>query len=131
MKIKVEATLVGIGFALVGCAAGGPTFEKVSGHRDDVKHVTAIVTTTHEAIWERQCTKKVKGVCKKYKSVKVGTRTVKHVVRQERWCVELDDVNGDKTEDDFWFRTSPATYLKAASLAEGDYIKFQAMGVGC
>ncbi|MGW9024054.1 hypothetical protein ACWGQ5_07420 [Streptomyces sp. NPDC055722] len=55
----------------------------------------------------------------------------RHRVRAERWCVSLDDVNGDTSKDDVWYRVTGATYSKALGTDENTRMKFTPTGTGC
>ncbi|WP_329568867.1 hypothetical protein [Streptomyces sp. NBC_01361] len=63
--------------------------------------------------------------------VRKGSETYTRVVRPERWCVRLDDVNGKPQKDDRWFRVSPATYSEIHGKDEHARVKFEPRGRGC
>ncbi|MEV7321724.1 hypothetical protein [Streptomyces sp. NPDC093970] len=42
--------------------------------------------------------------------VRSGTETYRRTVRTEKWCVELDDVNGVRKRDDVWYEVSRSVY---------------------
>ncbi|MFF1562523.1 hypothetical protein ACFVY1_03165 [Streptomyces sp. NPDC058293] len=63
--------------------------------------------------------------------VRKGSERYTRVVRPERWCVRLDDVNGKSRKDDRWFRVSPATYSEVHGKAEHARVKFDPRGRGC
>ncbi|MGW2932121.1 hypothetical protein ACWDA7_09675 [Streptomyces sp. NPDC001156] len=65
------------------------------------------------------------------KRVGSGTETYTRVVRAERWCVSLDDVNGDTSKDDVWYQVTGATYSKALGTDENTRMKFTPTGTGC
>jgi hypothetical protein len=110
--------------------------DQVTGHRDDVRHVTPKVqrgTRPHKA---RTCkTKTSRGKRKSRTQTctwgRRGTETYTRVVRPERFCVELDDVNGNSTRDDVWFQVDRATYTRAQALSEGDHIAFEPVASAC
>ncbi|MEU6663862.1 hypothetical protein [Streptomyces sp. NPDC046821] len=67
----------------------------------------------------------------KCRKVRKGSESYTRVVRPERWCVRLDDVNGKSAVDDRWFRVSPATYSEVHGQAEHARVKFEPRGTGC
>lgn len=130
---------------LVGCSSGGgsetPTVRKA--RLDDVKHVAAKKAVTQPATrmvtdYRNECktktrTKRVNGktITETYQDcnrVSVGThqesytRTVK-AAKPAKWCVELDDVNGKRDQDDEWFTVSHRVYTKWADRNEGSKVK--------
>lgn len=129
MKIKYAALFAAVAVALTACEGSNP--DPVRGNRDDIKHVEQKTEKVKEKRYKRECTMRVKGICKRRSRVYKGTVTVTKVVRPERWCVELDNAYGRSTSDDVWFTVSQGTYLKAASLDEGDRMKFTPLHQGC
>ncbi|RVU28837.1 hypothetical protein EOT10_02945 [Streptomyces antnestii] len=65
------------------------------------------------------------------RKVRKGSERYTRIVRPERWCVRLDDVNGKPRKDDRWFRVSPATYSEVHGKAEHARVKFEPRGRGC
>lgn len=63
--------------------------------------------------------------------VRSGTETYRRTVRTEKWCVELDDVNGDTTRDDVWYRVSSSVYVDARTAGEHARLEFVPAGEGC
>lgn len=143
MNRKISAAVAGTATALVlglvGCGSSGSS--TVSGDRDDVKHVTEMSHLAYRTvpIKTQKCTTKrtshTSGSGKKRrtyysndrscKSVTTGHRreSYKQVTRDAAYCVELDNVNGSKKNDDVWYTVTSATYYKAARKHEGDRIK--------
>ena len=66
--------------------------------------------------------------CKKVRS---GTETYTRTVRPQQWCVRLDDVDGDTSQDDLWYQVTHATYDEALAMAEHTRIEFTPAGTGC
>ncbi|MFI1225986.1 hypothetical protein ACH4UK_28285 [Streptomyces sp. NPDC020884] len=60
-----------------------------------------------------------------------GTESYDRVTRQPRWCVELDDVDGDATRDDVWFEVDSSTHSTAADTKEGRKLSFTPLRTGC
>ncbi|MFJ8676699.1 hypothetical protein [Streptomyces sp. NPDC093589] len=132
----------------------GSTAERheVFGLRDDLRHVskkTQPATRPHMVQVCRRSTKpvphtatsRVGGVTKTRRWTTIetvpecrleprGTETYTHVVRAERWCVELDRVGG-KRRDDVWFRVDAQTYTHALKINEGKKITFTPRDEGC
>ncbi|WP_019061521.1 hypothetical protein [Streptomyces prunicolor] len=127
--------------------------DTVSGLRDDVRHITRKATPAVRPRMVNRCTtttKKIKHTsrtrtgkrtltstwyenrpittCRK---VRNGTESHTRVARRERWCVELDAVNGDQRRRDVWFQVTHAAYTKALAVREGDSIKFTPVANGC
>ncbi|WP_328552336.1 MULTISPECIES: hypothetical protein [unclassified Streptomyces] len=67
-------------------------------------------------------------VCRKVRS---GTETYRRVVRPERWCVSLDDLDGDATRDDVWFQVSRTTYVAAIGTDRHARVDFTPRRRGC
>lgn len=132
MKIGYVAAVGALMLTVAACDASAPAQKSVTGLRDDVKHIKAVTKRVQEQKYKRVCTNTVKGVCKKYEKVKDGLpRTVTKEVAPEAWCVELDDVNGSTSDDDVWYATSHAVYLKALGKDEGEKLKFKPLHGGC
>ncbi|MDX2543087.1 hypothetical protein ACOT81_22885 [Streptomyces sp. WI04-05B] len=136
-------------------SAPQPTQEPttVSGLRGNVRHITRKTVKATRPHLVKKCalaTEKVKhtsrtgtGSKKKTRTwyttessqtctkVRSGTETYTRVVRQERWCVSLDDVNGDKTKDAVWFQVTHATYNEAVAADRLAPLKFDPRSTGC
>ncbi|MFE5036397.1 hypothetical protein [Streptomyces sp. NPDC056683] len=52
-------------------------------------------------------------------------------MRTEKWCVELDDVNGDRRRDDVWYEVSSSVYGDAVAAADRARLEFTATREGC
>lgn len=115
----VAGTATALVFGLVGCGASEPS--KVSGALDDVKHLRSVAAKTKQVPKTKKvCTRRVKGVCKSSATRPDGTKTETiKPAKPARWCVELDNVNGDKDRDDVWFEVSSGTYNKWDDEDEG------------
>ncbi|MFF4249794.1 hypothetical protein ACFY1L_01115 [Streptomyces sp. NPDC001663] len=130
-----------------------PSPEVVHGLRDTVRHVTRKTADATRAHLVRKCTSTTERVrhtsrsgsgtrkttrvwyttehhetCKK---VRQGTERYKRVVRRERWCVSLDDVNGHKSQDDVWYRVDRVTYDQVLQADQHTRVEFTPAGTGC
>ncbi|KUN80971.1 hypothetical protein AQJ66_25190 [Streptomyces bungoensis] len=130
-----------------------PEPDTVSGRRDTVRHwpvKTARATRPHLV---RKCTTGTRRVrhtsgtgtgtrrrtrtwytTERYRScrkVRSGTESYRRVVRAEKWCVRLDDVDGDKARDDVWYRVTRAVYGDALDTDRHARMKFTPAGTGC
>ncbi|MDX2707091.1 hypothetical protein PV350_30205 [Streptomyces sp. PA03-6a] len=65
------------------------------------------------------------------RKVQQGTESYTRVVSAERWCVELDDVGGDRTRDDVWYKVDATTYGTAVGAEEGTPMSFTPLASGC
>lgn len=63
--------------------------------------------------------------------VRSGTETYRRTVRTEKWCVELDDVNGDRARDDVWFQVGTTDYGAARTADEHARLEFTPTAEGC
>jgi hypothetical protein len=141
-----------LGAALLACvlsACGGDGGRTVSGMRDDLRTVTKKIVTDTRPRMVEQCTTGTKRVRRTSTSqgkrrtwyttvptrscskVQQGTETYDRVIRRPRWCVELDDVNGNTAKDDVWFEVDSATYSRAVNTKEGDKLTFIPLRAGC
>lgn len=125
---------------LVGCSSD----PSVSGLRDDVKFVPGRLETKTRPQYVSVCKPKNRTVSTgsgKSKGTRIevyqdctkirqGTETYTEA-RPTKWCVELDDVNGDQGDDDHWFTVSQGVYDAASEAAEGSRIKFEPIRQGC
>lgn len=134
MKVRKVAIVGTLMLAVAACGSpNAPAQKDVRGLRDDVKKVDAVKEVSHkEKKTKRVCDRKVAGKCKSYKDVPDGwKKVVDKKGKPALYCVELDDVNGSSKDDDVWYATTAATYLKALALEEGDAIKFRPVHGGC
>ncbi|MFF7974612.1 hypothetical protein [Streptomyces sp. NPDC007905] len=131
--------------------AGEP--DTVSGLRDTVRHLSAKTARATRAHLVGKCatgTRRVRHTSssgtgtrrrtrtwyttERYRScgkVRSGTETYRRVVRPEKWCVRLDDVDGDRARDDVWYQVTSATYADALDTDEHARMKFTPSGTGC
>jgi len=130
-----------------------PRTHTVSGLRDSVRHLpvkTVRATRPHRVTQCTSATRRVKHTqrsrtgsrattrtwytteryqdCRK---VRRGTETYQRVVRTEKWCVSLDDVNGEAVKDDVWYQVSRTTYGDALGLEQHARFEFVPAGTGC
>lgn len=126
-----------------------PHSDAVFGLRDGARHVakkTVRSTRPHLVQKCRPATKRVKHTKRSGRTKKTwytterfrdchqvtkGTETYTRVVRPERWCVQLDDVNGAAAKDDVWYRVPHATYRAALDKGAHARIKIEPTGTGC
>jgi hypothetical protein len=127
--------------------------ERVSGRRDTVRHVARktvagirahLVTkcapttrrvrhTTRSGTGTRKTTR-VWYTTERHQScrqVRQGTESYRRVVRPERWCVSLDDVNRDTSQDHVWYRVTRGTYHQVLAADEHARVAFTPTGTGC
>lgn len=104
----VAVATLGLMIASLAACGGSPDLGEVEGKRDDVKYVGPV-----------------------YKTKKSGKITTTVVDKPAKWCVELDDVNGDKTADDRWFRVDSGTHQLAVEIGEGAPIRFTPQANNC
>ncbi|MFI1355210.1 hypothetical protein ACH4TV_16810 [Streptomyces sp. NPDC020898] len=116
-----------------------PVTPTVYGLRSAVRHTprkTAEETRPHMVKKCRSTTKskaKAKGssTTRTCTSVRSGTETYTRVVRQERWCVSLDDVDGVAAKDAVWYQVEKVTYDKAVATDQRARIEFTPKSTGC
>ncbi|MER7147006.1 hypothetical protein [Streptomyces xanthochromogenes] len=65
------------------------------------------------------------------KKVQHGTEPYTRVTQTERWCVELDDVNGNTAQDRIWYEVNPKVYQQAAETKVGSKVTFTPLHSGC
>ncbi|NEA62850.1 hypothetical protein [Streptomyces sp. SID12488] len=130
-----------------------PVTPTVHGLRNAVRHVTAKTTKATRPHLVKKCasaTRQVKhtqrtgkGTAKrtrtwyttehyqKCSNTRSGTETYTRVVRQERWCVSLDDVDGDTKRDAVWYQVTRVTYDEASAADRNAPLKFTPEAAGC
>lgn len=127
--------------------------ERVSGLRDTLRHLprkTATGTRPHLVTKCASTTRRVRHTTRSgtgtrkttrvwytteqhqsCKKVRRGTESYRRVVRPERWCVTLDDVNGAKAQDDVWYRVTRETYHQVLAADAHARVAFTPTGTGC
>ncbi|MFC9499969.1 hypothetical protein [Streptomyces sp. NPDC056982] len=150
---KGDAHGGGKGGGMGGGAYSKPHSDQVRGLYDAVRHFPRKTVKGTRAHMVKECdpaTRKVKHTSRsgsgkrkrtrtwytteRYEQchkVRKGSETYTRVVRTERWCVRLDDVNGTAAKDNLWFRVSPATYSDVHGKAEHARVKFEPRARGC
>lgn len=130
-----------------------PTLVTVTGLRDQLRHVTAKTTRATRPHLVRKCTTDThrvahtssSGTGKKRKTrtwyttehdrhctkVRNGTETYNRLVRPERWCVSLDDVDRNKTRDDVWYEVDRTTYDEVGAVDGHAPVEFVPKDTGC
>ncbi|MEV5608538.1 hypothetical protein [Streptomyces sp. NPDC052225] len=122
---------------------------KVTGLRDSVRHVTRRTRKASRPHYVKKCetesrrvrhTSRSKGRTRTWyttesyrdcEKVRKGTETYTRVVRKERWCVRLDDVDGKPKRDDVWYRVSPATYSQVNGADDRAEVSVEWLSQGC
>ncbi|SFY48616.1 hypothetical protein [Streptomyces sp. F-1] len=119
--------------------------ETVTGLRDTVQHLTERTTPATRPHLITRCTTGTHRVRHTSRSgsgahrttrtwytterhrdchtIRSGTETYLRVLRPERWCVRLDDVDGDTGRDDVWYRVERSDYYTA--LAADDHARLE------
>lgn len=130
-----------------------PEPDSVSGRRDAVRHLPVRTARAIRPHLVRKCTTGTRRVrhtsssgtgtrrrtrtwytTERYRScrkVRSGTESYRRVVRPEKWCVRLDDVDGDKARDDVWYRVTSAVYDDALRTDTHARMQFTPVGTGC
>ncbi|WP_330234567.1 hypothetical protein [Streptomyces sp. NBC_00566] len=130
-----------------------PSPDTVYGLRDEVRHVSAVTTRATRPHLVRQCTDATRRVkhtrrtgsgkrrstrnryttehYQRCGKVRHGTETYRRVTRPEHWCVRLDDVGGDRSHDDVWYRVTRTTYGDALGTHDHARLRFTPRGSGC
>ncbi|MER5789872.1 hypothetical protein [Streptomyces sp. NPDC001980] len=139
-----------------GSGSGGTASAQdnsVHGLKDTVRHITAKTTRATRPRLVKECstaTRRVRhtsssgtGSRRKTRTwyttersrsctkVHSGTETYRKTVRTEKWCVELDDVNGDKRRDDVWYRVGRSVYGDALAADDHARLEFSPLADGC
>ncbi|MGW7609886.1 hypothetical protein ACWGKW_21920 [Streptomyces sp. NPDC054766] len=129
------------------------TDASVFGLRDEVRHLAARTTRATRPHTTKKCTTTTRRVkhttstgsgtkrrtrtsysteqSRNCKQVRSGTETYTRVVRPERWCVSLDNLDGDATHDDVWYRVSKTTYDAAIGTDRHARMDFTPTGSDC
>lgn len=127
--------------------------DTVRGLKDTVRHVsrkTAYATRPHLVRTCRPATRRVRHTSRSgsgthrttrvwyttehYQSctkVQKGTERYRRVVRRERWCVSLDDVNGVSAQDGVWYEVDRQTYSQVLAADDHTRVRFTPTGTGC
>lgn len=122
---------------LTACGGGDKASPSASPHpvrglKDTVRHVTRRTTRATRPHLVRRCTTSTHRVSHSSASgsgshrrtrtwystehdqtchkVAHGTETYRRELRPERWCVRVDDVNGDRGQNDVWYRVDRVDY---------------------
>ncbi|MET9496047.1 hypothetical protein [Streptomyces sp. NPDC006552] len=134
-----------------GAHAGRPDGRPrtVAGVRDAVRHVTRQTARSTRPHLVRTCasesrkvrhTGRSKGRTRTWYTtekhqdctkVRRGTETYTRVVRPERWCVRLDDVNGEPRTDDVWYRVRRDAYTKVDEADARAKVTVEPVARGC
>lgn len=132
--MRIRNVAIAGALVLTVAACGSDSDKPVSGTRDDVRKIAAVKEKSHqEKKTKRVCASKdKKGSCKSYKTVPDGWKKVidRHA-KPARYCVELDNVNGDAGKDDVWYTVRQDDYTKALFKAEDAGLKFTPLHEGC
>ncbi|MFJ3717975.1 hypothetical protein [Streptomyces sp. NPDC090057] len=139
------------GDTVTGRAPSEP--DTVSGRRDTVRHLSVRTAPATRPHLVRKCTTGTRRVrhtsssgtgtrrrtrtwytTERYKScrkVRSGTESYRRIVRPEKWCLRLDDVDGDRSRDDVWYRVTHAVYDEARGTDRHVRMEFSPAGTGC
>lgn len=132
MHVRNVALVGAVMLGIAACDAAAPEQKPVSGLRDDVKYKAAVKEKSHqERTSKQECSRRVNGVCKSWRTVKGWKKVVDRASKPALYCVELDNVNGSRSDDDVWYTVNAGTYYKAVAKDEGDSIKFKPVHGGC
>ncbi|OIJ92220.1 hypothetical protein BIV25_28390 [Streptomyces sp. MUSC 14] len=134
------------GTAQAAGSGAAPTPVPVTGLRDTVRHVTRQTTRATRPHLVRSCTTRTHRVRHSTRTgtgsrrrtrtwyttdhyqdchtVRHGTDTYRRVIRPERWCVRLDDVNGNRRRDDVWYQVTHVDYDTASTAADHTRLRF-------
>lgn len=130
MRLKCMAIVPVIVLSVAACGASGSS--EVKGTRDDVRKVAAVKELSHkERTSKRECTRRVAGKCKSYRTVKGWKKVIDRHAKPEVYCVELDNVNGSVKDDDVWYTVRQHDYTIALFKAEDENLKFTPLHAGC
>ncbi|MEV6113547.1 hypothetical protein AB0L59_13790 [Streptomyces sp. NPDC052109] len=127
-------------------SAPSPAPEPVHGLKDTLRHVTRRTTPATRPHLVQRCTTGSHRVrhsstsgtgshrrtrtwyttdhyrdCRKVRS---GTETYRKEIRPERWCVRLDHVNGNRKQDDVWFRVDRLDYDRVLDADDHARVQF-------
>ncbi len=133
MKVRT-AGVIGVSalaLLLVGCGETPKASGLVDGDTKYTAAVKAVAAKTHTVKGtkeERYCSRTVNGKCKSYSTRTVPTsKTVTDAPakpgKSAKYCVQLDDVNGHKDQDDVWYNVSGSTYADYKLKDEGNSLK--------
>lgn len=145
------STGTGSGSGSGGTASAQPG--TVHGLKDSVRHVTAKTTRATRPRLVKKCSTTTHRVrhtsssgtggrrttrtwytterSRSCTEVRRGTESYRRTVRTEKWCVELDDVNGDKRRDDVWYQVGSSVYDDARTAGDRARLEFVPTREGC
>ncbi|MER5541718.1 hypothetical protein ABT072_04450 [Streptomyces sp. NPDC002589] len=143
------------GTASPGAVVASPSPVPVHGIKDTLRHLTRTTTRATRPHLVRRCTTGTRQVRHTASSgsgshrrtrtwyttehyqdchqVRSGTETYRRELRPERWCVRLDDVNGDRERNDVWFRVDRSDYDRVVDADARTRVQFVPLypGNGC
>lgn len=150
MLVKLAKYAVGataVAFVLSSCSNNATT---VNGNRDDTRYLTEIShpATRWEDVTRNKCVTKYRTSTTTFngkittrrtpysecRSVVIGHHQIayRQVTRPAKWCVELDNVNGDTDADDRWYTVTSSVYYSVNPKRDGSkVIKMAYLNVGC
>ncbi|WP_217554772.1 hypothetical protein [Streptomyces sp. GbtcB6] len=146
-------TSTGTGTGSASDGSSSAQDDTVHGLKDTVRHVTAKTVRATRPRLVRKCSTATHRVrhtsssgtgsrrttrtwytTERYRSctkVRNGIETYRKTVRTEKWCVELDDVNGDKRRDDVWYQVNRSVYGDARTADDRARLEFSPVTEGC
>lgn len=95
--------------ALTACGADAP--DPVHGLKDGLRHISRQTTRATRPRMVNRCTASTVRV-----SHHSTTGSGSHQIRPERWCVLLDDVNGNHGRDNVRYRVDRGDYNRVQSV---------------
>ncbi|MER6026574.1 hypothetical protein [Streptomyces sp. NPDC001851] len=109
--------------ALTACGGGGgdDAPDPVHGLKDTVRHIPRKTTRATRPHLVKHCTTGTHRTCRK---VQDGTETYRRELRPERWCVRLDDVDGDRKRNDVWYRVDRTDYDRVVDAGDRARVEF-------
>ncbi|GGV22333.1 hypothetical protein GCM10010260_73270 [Streptomyces filipinensis] len=129
---------------VTACGLDGP--DPISGLKDDLRHIPQKTVPATRPHMVKQCTTGTARVAhssttgsgshrrtrtwytterrQNCHKVRHGTETYRKEIRPERWCVRLDDVNGDHDRDNVWYRVDRRDYNRVQFARYHTRVKF-------
>ncbi|MCC5477062.1 hypothetical protein [Streptomyces barringtoniae] len=150
-RLKAAGATAFLLAALAACGGGGhaggsPSPDPVHGLKDTTRHVSRQTTRATRPHLVKRCTTGTHQVRHSSRSgsgrhrrtrtwytteryqdchkVRSGTETYRRETRPERWCVRLDDVNGNRRQDDVWYRVDRLDYNRVLDADDRTRVQF-------
>ncbi|MEU9474473.1 hypothetical protein [Streptomyces sp. NPDC048191] len=145
-RVRVAGVTAVLLALLAACGGGHDGDDTVHGLKDTLRHVTRKTTPATRPHMVRNCTTRTHRVGHSSRSgsgshrrtrtwytteryqdchrVRHGTETYRKEIRPERWCVRLDDVNGNRKKDDVWYRVDRTDYNRVLDADDHARVQF-------